>query len=147
MAQAPVTWSDAIAAVSDGFKNAVIELRDPSLVTSTRDVETNQVVTTGNPVIATNLEARIQPIRGAMDVSGGQVSNPSGEVRIRVQIPRTAYDGKINRGWQIRVISAERNPELVDYLFVVDANVNSSWRASNTIEATVNVENDPNWSA
>lgn len=147
MAQAPSNWPDAIATVSEAFMNAIIELRDPTLVTTTRDVETNAVVTTGDPVIATNLEARIQPIRGSMDVSGGQVSNPSGEVRIRVQIPRTAYAGKILRGWQIRVISAERNPTLVDYLFVVDANVNSSWRASNTIEATVNVENDPNWSA
>ena len=127
--------------------NASVEIRNPALVTSTRDVETNQVVTTGDPVVATDIDARIQPIRGAMEVTGGQVANPSGEVRIRVQIPRTAYSGKINRGWQIRVLSASRNPELAGYLFVVDANVNSSWRASNTIEATVNVENDPNWSA
>lgn len=128
--------------------NATIQLRDPALITdSGYNVETNTYTPVGNPVVATDIPARIQPVRLAVDTVGGSTNNPSGEVRIRVQIPRTAYSGKISRGWQVRVLTATRNPELLDYLFVVDANVNSSWRASNTIECSVNVENDPSWSA
>lgn len=148
MAQAPIVWSDRIAAFSETMMNATIQLRDPALITdSGYNVETNTYTPVGNPVVATDIPARIQPVRLAVDTVGGSTNNPSGEVRIRVQIPRTAYSGKISRGWQVRVLTATRNPELLDYLFVVDANVNSSWRASNTIECSVNVENDPSWSA
>lgn len=144
VAQVPVSFADRIAAVSETFMNATIQLRNPELQTSTYDAVTGEYVFTGDPVVATGVKARIQPIRLAVDVSGS-TSNPSGEVRIRVQIPRTAYSGKIIRGWQVRVLTADRNTELLDYLFVVDAAVDSSWRASHTIECSVNVENDPAW--
>ena len=141
----PLVWASVIEEVSDTYKNATISLIDPSRVTSTFDVNTNQFVQTGNPVVAEDIDARVQPVRLAVDTRAGSTGNPGGEVRIRVQIPRTAFSGKVQRGWLVRVTAADRNPELLDYLFVVDANVNSSWRASNTIEATVNVEADANW--
>lgn len=147
MGQAPSVWADRISAISNEFKNATISLLDPSLVTSTFDVNTNGYVQVGDPIIAENISARVQPVRMAVDTRAGGTGNPSGEVRIRVQIPREAYAGKIRRGWLIRVTAADRNAELLDYLFVVDAAVDSSWRASVTVEATVNVEADANWDA
>lgn len=148
MAQEPVVWSDVIAAKSLEYMNAVVELRNPALITDPGyNVATNTYTPVGDPVVATGIPARIQPVRMAVDIAGGATSNPGGEVRVRVQIPRTAYSGKIKRGWQVRVLTAERNPELLDYLLVVDSSVNSSWRASATLECSVNVENDPTWSA
>lgn len=143
--RAPLVWADVIGEISDTYKNATISLLDPSLVTSDFDVETNTYTQTGNPVVAEDIDARVQPVRLAVDTRAASTGNPSGEVRIRVQIPRASFAGKAQRGWLVRVTAADRNPELLDYLFVVDANVNSSWRASNTIEATVNVEADANW--
>lgn len=137
-----VAWADAIAKVSDEFKNATVSLIDPSLVTTTFDVETNETVQVGDPVVASGIAARVQPIRLSVDQRAAQTGNPSGEVRMRVQIPRASYSGKIRRGWQVRVTSADRNPELENYLIVVDAVVDSSWRASITIEGMVNVENE-----
>jgi hypothetical protein len=142
MAQSPVEWADRIAAVSDRFKNATITIIDPSLITSTYDPVTDTYTPTGDGIVAEDIAARIQPVRLAVDMQGGATMNPTGEVRVRIQIPRTAYAGRVEHGWRIRVISADRNPELLEYLFTVDANVNSSWRASNTIEASVNVENE-----
>ena len=140
--RSPVVWADAIAAVSDEYKNATVSLIDPSRVQSTFDADTNVTVQVGNPVVAADIPARVQPIRLSVDQRAAQTGNPTGEVRMRVQIPRTSYSGKIRRGWQVRVTAADRNPELENYLIVVDAVVDSSWRASITIEGMVNVEND-----
>lgn len=140
--RSPVPWADAIAAVSDTLKNATVSLIDPSLVTTTFDVDTNATVQVGNPVVAADIPARVQPIRLSVDQRAAQAGNPTGEVRMRVQIPRLSYSGKIRRGWQVRVTNADRNPELENYLIVVDAVVDSSWRASITIEGMVNVENN-----
>jgi hypothetical protein len=137
--RAQVTWADQIANVSTTYMNATVSILDPSLVTSTFDVATNEYTSTGSAVVASGISARVQPVRLSVDTRGG--GNPSGEVRIRVQIPRDSYSGRIKRGWLISVTAAERNPELLGYLFAVDSEVNSSWRATTTIEATVNVEN------
>lgn len=136
-----VTWADTIASVSADYMNATVSLIDPSLVSSTFDVDTNAYVKTGNPVVASGIPARIQPIRLSVDNRGGTSGNPSGEVRMRVQFARDAYEGKIQRGWQVRVTSATRNPELESYLIVIDAVVGSSWRATTVVEGAVNVEN------
>lgn len=141
MPQAKATWADTIANVSADYMNATVSLIDPSLVSSAFDVDTNAYVNTGNSVVASDIPARIQPIRLAVDGRPGSSGNPSSEVRMRVQFARDAYAGKIKRGWQVRVTSASRNPELVDYLIVVDAVVGSSWRATTTVEGAVNVEN------
>ncbi len=143
--RAPIVWADAIGEVSATFMNATVSLLNPSLITGVFDVDTNSFVSSGNPVVAEGISARVQPVRSAIDVRAGSTGNPSSEVRIRVQIPRTAFSGKIQRGWLIRVTAADRNPEMLNQLFVVDAEVNSSWRASATVEATVSVENDANW--
>lgn len=140
--RAPTVWADVIGAASDGFKNATVDILDPSLVTSTFEVATNSYTTVGNPVVASDIPARVQPVRLAVDQRAGATGNPSGEVRMRVQIPRDSFSGKIKRGYQIRVTEATRNPELENYLIVVDAEVNSSWRASITVEGMVNVENE-----
>jgi len=145
MAQGPMVWSDRIAAFSDTMKNAVVDILDPSLVTSIYNVDTNVTTYSGDPVIAAGVAARIQPVRLAVDTRGASTANPSGEVRLRVQIPRTSVTGKIQRGWIVRVTEATRNPELTDYVLVVDAVVDSSWRASITIEVAVDVENESTW--
>ncbi len=139
--QEPPAWADRIAAVSHTYMNATISLLDPSRVSSTFDVDTNEYTNTGTSVVASGIAARVQPVRLSVDTRAGTAGNPSGEVRIRVQIPRDSYNGRIKRGWLISVTAAERNPELLGYLFAVDSEVNSSWRATTTIEATVNVEN------
>ena len=145
MAQTPVVWSDAIGVISDEFKNAVIDILDPSLVTSTYDAETDNYTQTGNPTIVSGVAARIQPFRAQVNVASGAIRNPSGDVRMRIQIPRTSVSGRIKRGWQILVTTAERNPELAGYALNVDAVVNSSWRASITMECSVNVESEEGW--
>jgi len=145
MAQTPVVWADSVGTISDEFKNATVTILDPSLITSTYNVDTGVTSQTGDPVIVAGVLARIQPVRLAVDTRGGTTGNPSGEVRMRVQIPRTAYVGKIRRGWIVNVTAASRNPELLDYVLVVDAVINSSWRASTTIECTVDVENVSDW--
>lgn len=141
MPQAQVGWADRIATVSDAFKNVTVSIIDPSQsVTSVYDPDTNAYTTTGDPVTASGIAARFQPVRMAVDASGAPAYN-SGEVRARIQIERTAYSGAITRGMRIRITEATRNPTLVDMIFYVDANVNSGWRASNTIEVTTNVVN------
>lgn len=135
-------WSDIIAEVSDTMKPDRIELLDPSLVSSTYNVDTGTYVTTGNPVVATDVSARIQPFRVSVDVGANGTGNPSGEIRVRVQIPRTSVTGRIQRGWQVRVLKSERTPDLPTYLLFVDSVVNSSWRASITLECTVNLDNE-----
>lgn len=145
MAQAPINFSDAIAKISDEFKNAIIDIFDPSLVTSTYDAATDVYTQTGDPAIVSGIAARIQPFRAQVNVAPGAIRNPSGDVRVRIQIPRTSVSGRIKRGWQILVTTAERNPELAGYTFNVDAVVNSSWRASITMECSVNVESEEGW--
>lgn len=141
MAQTPVVWSDAIAKISDEFKNVTVDIIDPSLVTSTFNVDTNAYTPTGNPVLASGIAARFQPVRMAVDVGSGAPAANSSEIRARVQIGREVYSGIISRGMRIRITAAARNPNLVDMIFYVDANVNSGWRASNTVEVTTNVIN------
>ena len=135
------SWSDAIGRTSDLYKNATITLLNPALVTTTFDVNTNLPVVVGDGIVVANIPARIQPVRLSVDSAAGATNNATGEVRLRIQIPRNAYSGRIARGWHVKVTQADRNPSLTRYLFFVDSNINSSWRASNTIEVTTNVEN------
>ena len=143
MAQEPLDWASRVEIVSDQYKNATITLIDPSLASVGEDYDpVTGVYTPGaSGIVAEDIPARVQPVRLAVDMQGGATMNPSGEVWVRIQIPRSSLVGRVEHGWRIKVTSADRNPQLLDYLFTVDANVNSSWRASNTIEATVNVEN------
>ena len=145
MGQAPVEWASRIGAISDTFKNAVIDLLDPSLVTATYNVDTGLTTYVGDPVVRAGVRARVQPVRSSADIRGAGTGNPSGEVRVRVQLPRLPELGKIRRGWIVRVMSADRNLELDNYVLVVDSVVNSSWRASVTVECSVNVENESVW--
>lgn len=139
-------WPESIATVSDTYKNATVSLFDPSALVETGfDVDTNTPTYSPESIaaatVAEDIPARIQPVRLSVDSAAGATNNATGEVRLRIQIPRTAYSGRIVRGWQVRVTQADRNESLKRYLFFVDSNVNSSWRASNTIEVTTNVEN------
>lgn len=134
-------WVTAIERVSDRFKNAKVSLIDPSLVTTTYDPVTNTETTTGDPVVVADVPARVQPFRVSNDLSANGTGNPSGEIRIRVQLPRESYTGRIQRGWQVRITEATRTPDLETYIFYVDSVVNSSWRASITMECTANLDN------
>ena len=142
MAQELLSWNDRIKIQSDKLKNAQIELRDPSRVMSVYDPVTNTLIQTGDPVVWTG-PARVQPVRLAVDTRGASTGNPSSEVRMRVQIPREAVSTRIERGWIVRVIDSEYNDQLEGYQLVVDAAVDSSWRASITVECSVNVEDVP----
>lgn len=140
MATAVIPWSDRIKIISDRFKNAQVELRDPSRVVTVYDPLTATMVQSGDPVVWSG-RARIQPVRLAVDTRGGaSTGNPSAEVRVRVQIDRDAITERIERGWIVKVTASEYNAQLLDYQLVVDAAVDSSWRASITVECTVDPE-------
>ena len=144
MAQKPLSWSDRIARVSDQYKNALVSILDPTRVESSYDIETAVTTQSGHAEVWRGL-ARIQPVRLAVDIDSGLMRNPTADVRVRVQIPRNSFTGRVKRGWIIQVVSSPENPELEDYQLVVDAEVNSSWRASTTIECSVNAESEPDY--
>ena len=137
-------WETQIAEVSSlsDFQNATIQIIDPSLLTKVYDYETNTYTVTGDGVVYTG-QARVQPQRGARDEQF-MVGDPSAAKYILVQIPSSEVDF-IKRGFQVMVTDGGRNPSLVNFLFTVVADVNSSHMASHTFECVVDVEQNPNW--
>jgi len=138
------SWEEQIAAVSSlsDFQNATITVTDPSLLTKTYSYDNNSYTVTGDGVVYSG-QARIQPQRGARSEEF-MVADPSAVKSILVQIPSFETD-LIRRGFQVQVTDGGRNPSLVDYLFTVVADVNSSHMASHTFECVVDVEQKPNW--
>lgn len=138
------SWEDQIAEVSSlsEFQNATITIVDPSLLTKVYSYESNSYTVTGDGVVYSG-QARVQPMASARDEQF-MVADPSAAKRIMVQIPSTEVD-VIKRGFQVQVTDGGRNPGLVNYLFTVAADVNSSHMASHTFECVVDVEQNPNW--
>lgn len=138
-------WAQEIADITGlpEYQNCQIEIRDPSLLVRTGTIETGYSWS-GNPVVWTG-RARIIGIRAALDIMAGTTANPSGSKSVRVQIPYGAYFGRINRGWQIRVIDGGRNPVLEQYLITVESDFNAGNQATQIIECSIAVDNDPGW--
>lgn len=138
------SWEAQIAEVSSlsEFQNATIQIIDPSQLTKVYDYATNAYTVTGDGVVYTG-QARIQPQRGARDEMF-MVGDPSAAKSILVQIPSSEVDF-IKRGFQVMVTDGGRNASLVNLLFTVVADVNSSHMASHTFECVVDVEQNPNW--
>lgn len=139
-------WAQEIADVSGDptFQNCAIEIRNPALLTVTKDIQAGTKSVTGDPVVWSG-RARVIGIRRALDIQAGGSANPSGEKTIRVQIPYGSITTRVQRGWQIRVTDGGRNPVLEEYLFIVDSDVNSGNVASYTFEASTVLDNDPGW--
>lgn len=139
-------WPADIAAISERpeFMTATLEIRNPLLVTSDIDVRTGTATTNGNPVVARG-RGRVIGTRAVTEATDGTVSDPTNIKPIRIQIPRDMYDGRIIRGWQIRVVDGGRNPRLESMVFVVRSDVQGGNMASRTVECAVDVEAYANW--
>lgn len=139
-------WAAEIAAVSGDpeFQNCEIQIRNPNLMTVTPDILDGGVVIVGNPVVWQG-RARVVGVRSALDISPGTSATPSGTKSVRVQIPYGTYVGRINRGWQIRVIDGGRNVNLERYVLFVESDFNSGNVASPVIECSIAIDEEANW--
>lgn len=128
------------------YQNCDIQIRDPSAQTFTVDVETGNSNLTGDSLIWSG-QGRVSMLRSSVDVGGNSSTDPSAIKGVRVQIPHGSYSNRIRKGWFIRVVSGGRNSGLMTYNLVVDSDVQGSHEASTTIQCSINVEQEPNWSA
>ena len=140
-------WSNQIADITGSaeYLTAVIQLRDPSLVTDTYNVDTGVHTTTGDPTVWYG-NARVTPIRAASEYAGTSTGNPTNIVAMRVQIPYDAYPDRVKTGWQVRVVTAPRNPALTTLVLTVESDVQGSSAATRTLHCTVNTEVNAGWS-
>lgn len=128
------------------YQNCTVEIRDPTAQTFTVNVETGDTNLTGNPVIWSG-QGRVSMLRSTVNVGGNSSTDPSAIKGVRVQIPHGAYAGRIKKDWFIRVVTGGRNDGLITYNLVVSSDVQGSHEASTTIQCSINVEQEPNWSA
>lgn len=139
------SWDAQISPVTElpEFQNATIRITNSQLLTTTYDYEDNEYTVSGEDVVYEG-QARIQPNRSAREVNFSPVQDLSTAKSVIIQIP-SAEIINIRRGFQVQVIDGGRNPNLENLLFTVVADVNSSHMASQTFEAMVNLEVDPQW--
>lgn len=136
------TWADEIAVVLNTreFHNARITILDPNRVTTTWDIETNTQVTVGDPVIVSNIPARINwPLRSIAD-PGSRDYDPTTVRSGRVSIDYDTYSGELRNGMQVLVTDGGRNPDFVRYRFRVSEAQNDSWMVSRVFKITVDAE-------
>lgn len=139
-------WSAPASVVAAGKMNATIQILDLSGPKTEYDPVTN----TGGystPIPIWTGAARIQQIytaRGS-NIDGDSTRNPTGQRTILFQIPLAAYDGRIERGWQIRVLDPGKDVSLALYTYHVDSAMNSSWAAARTIACSTDAEASPGW--
>lgn len=142
MAWVEKTWTEEINEVSTGsdVMNAVVNIIDPSLVTTTWNIETNTPVSIGNGVIAAAIPARINwPLRAIND-PGTATGDPSVVRAGRISIPLSAYSGPLRTGLVVVVLSAVSNPDLVRYVYRIDEAINGSNMANRVAKITVDGE-------
>lgn len=136
------TWADEIAESlnTPEYHNAVITLLDPSLTTTTWNVDTNEPVTVGNPVIASGIHARINwPLRSVADP--GTTDFDTTTIRSgRCSIDNAEYGGPLRNGMQLVVTDGGRSPDLLRYRFGIAEAMNDSWMASRVFKITVDGE-------
>jgi hypothetical protein len=136
------SWLDEIAAVlnTPEWHNAVITILDESKSTSTWDIETNERTSTGNPVIAAGIHARINwPLRSVTD-PGTADFDPTTIRSGRVSIDNREYSGELRNGMQMIVTDGGRSQDLKRYRFRVAEALNSSYMISRVFKITVDSE-------
>lgn len=136
------SWTDEIAGVlnTPEYHRAVIAILDPSLVTSTWDIDTNQKVMVGSPVVASGIHARINwPLRSVADP--GATDFDATTIRSgRCSIDSAEFSGPLRNGMQIVVTDGARNPDLRRYRFRISEAQNSTEMVSRVFKITVDGE-------
>jgi hypothetical protein len=135
-------WTTEIQEISNStdYLNAVVNLIDPSNVTTTWDIDTNEPVVTGNGVVARGIPARINwPLRAVID-PGTATANPSVVRAGRMTIPWSAYSGALRTGMQFIVTNGGDNPDLLRYVFRIDESINGSNAPSRVMKISVDGE-------
>lgn len=139
-------WSEEIVEVTatSEYQNAVIQIIDPSAMIEAYDYDTNTYSRLGDGVVYEG-QARVGTRVGQLDVPPGDRGNPTGEKKTIFQIPPGAYLGPIKRNFRVRIVSGGEAYQLENYMFTVQADVNSSHMASRTIEAIADVTAESTW--
>jgi len=139
-------WSEEISEVTNisEYQNAIIQIIDPSALVETYDYATNTYTASGDGVVYEG-RARMGTRTGQLDVPPGDRGNPTGEKKTIFQIPHDAYVGPIKRNFRIRIVDGGEAYQLENYMFTVQADVNSTHMASRTIEAIADVTADSSW--
>lgn len=132
-------YADEIAAVSTlpEYQTAQIRIEDPSLVSSSYDVETGQWTTVGDPVVYEG-QARIIGVRWGVTSEGESQANRSTISSIRVQIPQHGT-GRVKRGCKVFVMSAP-NTVLTSYAFTVTSDMQGASAAARTFECALDMD-------
>jgi hypothetical protein len=139
-------WSEEISEVSNisEYQNAIIQIIDPSALAEEYDYETNSYVSSGSGVVYEG-RARMGTRTGQLDVPPGDRANATGEKKTIFQIPHDLYTGPIKRNFRIRIVDGGEAYQLENYMFTVQADVNSTHMAARTIEAIADVTADSSW--
>lgn len=130
-------WADEIVqeTTKEEYQNALVRLRDDSLVYSDYDIDTAEWLVIGNGVIYTG-NARIIGIRWGVFHGGESQSNASTEKAIRVQLPFQAV-GRVKKGVKVFVDSCPRNPALEGLIFTVTQDFQGSMAGARTLECAL----------
>lgn len=142
MAWTEERWTDEIAEIitSTEYMNAVVNIIDPTLVTTTWDIDTNTPTVTGNAVVARHVMARINwPLRSVTD-AGTTDADPSVIRAGRITIPWSEFSGPIRTGMQFVVIDGGDNPDMSRYVYRIDEAINGSNSASRAMKIAVDGE-------
>jgi hypothetical protein len=141
-------WAQEVADVSGlaEYQNALIEIRDPALIVRTGTISTGYTYDASAAVVWSG-QARVASNRSSVGAGGNTSTNPTNVKKMRVQVPYAQDFMRVKRGWQVRVVDGGRNNRLEDYLFSIEADVNSSQVGSVTFDCSVDVEAIPNWEA
>lgn len=133
-------WTEEIAEISTlpEFQTAEVRLIDPSLVTSSYNIDTNVTTVTGNGTLYEG-QARIIGVRWGVFSGGEGQANSQTISSLRVQFPREDSTGhttfiRVKTGCKLFVTSAPRNPVLEDLIFVATSDLQGSSSAARTFE-------------
>jgi hypothetical protein len=139
-------WTYYVRRISEreDYQSAEIQVRNPNLLTRTKNIKEGTVLVSGDPVVWSGT-ARVVGYRSAVDSNKGNLSDPTGIKAIRFSIPHDSFPERAERGWQIRVTDGGDNFRLTDYLFIVESDGVGSNEGSRIIEASVDVEAVPGW--
>lgn len=139
-------WSQEVADESTKpvYQNCEIAIINPDLIVRTGTITSGYTYDRTAATIWLG-QARVASMRSGLGAGGTTSTNPTRIKSIRVQIPYEKDFPRLLRGWQVQVIEGGRNDRLMDYLFAIESDINSSHVASVTFECTTDVESAPNW--
>lgn len=133
-------WAAEVAEISTlpEFQNAHIVLYTPG-DPGDLDVDTGQYSGGTDAVLIYDGQARVVGIRSYRESQ--ENSNPTALKPVRVQIPAVGLTlGRVQNNAKAYFIDGGRNAQLVDYIFNVNSDFNSSHVAAYTFELTVDVD-------